>query len=213
MTARKIEYMKLDAIKPATKNVRQHDIGAINQSMSRFGYVEAVQFDERTKRLVAGHGRIDTLKSMRKDGQPPPPGIEVRENEWWVPVQRGWASKDDDEAKAYLIAANRVQELGGWDIAARDEVLAELAKSNLEALAGSGYDADDVERILHFQDFKAPGSPAQAAEPASNPPPADTQPVQPSELEARLGKARRAFECPDNNGLLLKLLEYWEEKQ
>lgn len=152
---RRIEYMPLDGIRPATKNVKAHDIGAINQSMGRFGYVEAVQLDERTERLVAGHGRLDTLRAMRKDNQPAPPGVEVRDGAWWVPVARGWASKDDAEAKAYLIASNRLVELGGWDEAARDAVLQELAQAGEDALAGTGYDTADVDRLLSMADHTA----------------------------------------------------------
>ena len=44
--------------------------------------------------MGAGHGRIDTLKAMQKDKQPPPPGVKVLGDEWLIPVQRGWASAE-----------------------------------------------------------------------------------------------------------------------
>ncbi len=145
---RRIEYMPLQEIKAAKKNVKAHDVGALNASFSRFGYVEAIALDERTQRLIAGHGRVATLKAMLKDAQPPPPGVKVEGDAWMVPVQRGWASADDDEAIGYLIASNRTPELGGWDVEARDEALIKLAKAGEEALRGTGYDAGDVDRIM-----------------------------------------------------------------
>lgn len=148
-TTRRIELMGLSKILPAKKNVKAHDVGAINDSLSRFGYVEAIALDERTERLIAGHGRVDTLKAMRKDKQKPPPGVEVAgDGEWLIPVQRGWASADDDEAIAYLIASNRTPELGGWDQAALNPMLIRLAKAGADALKGTGFDRDDVDRIL-----------------------------------------------------------------
>ena len=148
MTSRRIEFLPLRAIQAAKRNVKDHNIGAIHESVKRFGFADAVVIDERTGSLVAGHGRVETLLAMEQRGEPPPNGIEVRDGVWLAPVQRGWASRNDAEAEAFLIAANRTPELGGWNQSVLDEVLCDLSKQGEEALAGTGFSADYVDKIL-----------------------------------------------------------------
>lgn len=143
---KRIELMSLEALQAHPLNPKDHDLGAIQESVQRFGFVDAVIIDERTGRLVSGHGRVETLRAMRAGGQRPPEGLDA---EWRVPVQRGWASKDDGEASAYLVAANRTVELGGWDDAKLTTLLAELAKTGEGALVGVGFDTDDVDRMIN----------------------------------------------------------------
>jgi hypothetical protein len=66
-----MEYMPLDELVAAESNPKQHhpDIGT---SLDRFGYVEAITLDERTGRMVAGHGRRDQLTAKHQAGDPPP---------------------------------------------------------------------------------------------------------------------------------------------
>lgn len=142
MSDRKLDYIPLKDAKPAKRNPKDHDLGAIYSSVMRFGYVDPIIMDERTGRLVAGHGRIDAIKSIKQEGKPPPSGVKARKDDWLIPVVRGWASKNDAEADAYLLASNRLVELGGWNKADLDEMLKDLASK--DALDGSGYDFDDV---------------------------------------------------------------------
>lgn len=146
---RRIELMQLDKINAAKRNPKDHDLGELITSIRRFGFVDAGVLDERTQRLVAGHGRLEALHSLAKAGlEFPPPGVVLRNGEWWVPVQRGWASKDDNQAEAFIVAANRIPELGGWHEPLLDQVLIDLAKNGEQALAGIGYDADYVDGLL-----------------------------------------------------------------
>lgn len=153
MTKRSTQLMPLSEIKPAIRNPKDHDIGELTTSIKRFGYVDSPVLDERTGRLVAGHGRVEALRwLLKEDPEHPPDGVEGRgaegRVEWLIPVQRGWASKNDREAEAFIIASNRLVELGGWNEAARDALLVEMAKDGDEALAGIGFDSQDVEKIL-----------------------------------------------------------------
>lgn len=144
MTAeRKIAYVPLAGVKEAKKNAKAHDLGALLQSFERFGFGEPPLLDGRTGRLVAGHGRVEALRALKKEGKAPPSGVKGSKVDWLVPVVVGWSSKDDREADAYLLAANRLTELGGWDEAVLEGMLLDLAKA--DALAGSGWDADDVD--------------------------------------------------------------------
>lgn len=148
--------MPLSAVPIAPRNVKGHDIGALQQSILRFGFNDAVIVDDRTGRLVSGHGRVEALRSMyRESRMQTPAGISTVLDgaadivDWLLPVQRGWASKDDAEAEAFLVAANRLVELGGWDDAMLERVLIDLAKAGPEALIGTGFDGDDVDKMIN----------------------------------------------------------------
>lgn len=146
MDGQRIELLPLGQIKEAKQNSKDHDIGEISVSVGRFGFVEPLILDDRTGRLVAGHGRLETLRKIRSSGEDPPVGVSVVDGEWCVPVVRGWASKNDREAQAYLLASNRLVEVGGWIDAELIQQLKELHSDN--ALAGTGFSADDIDRLL-----------------------------------------------------------------
>lgn len=148
-TRRRLDYMPLTEVLEADVNPKRHDGGGIAASLARFGYVEPIALDERTGRLVAGHGRLEQLRALReragktgrghRDGTGgPPDGVVVEDGQWFVPVVRGWSSADDAEADAYLIASNRLSERGGWDEGALAALLADLEQADptLPALAG-----------------------------------------------------------------------------
>lgn len=141
-----IEYMPISQIQGAPTNPKAHDHGTITTSMRRFGYVESMTVDDRTGRLVAGHGRLELLRALKARGKKPPDGVEVRDGEWWAPVQRGWSSKDDVEARAYVVTSNKSSEKGGWNEKLGAE-LAAIADDTAMALAGTGFDDDDLARL------------------------------------------------------------------
>jgi len=141
-----IDWMRVRDLIPAPKNPKRHDLKTLRASLKRFGSVEAPVLDERTGRLVAGHGRAETYRDLEAGGDSPPTGVKVDEGGAWViAVQRGWYSTDDVEASAYVVTSNRSSELGGWDDALLDETLAEVAESDL-GLEGVGFEApiDDL---------------------------------------------------------------------
>lgn len=145
---RRIELLDVDALVPAVRNPKDHDLGELMTSIERFGFVDAVVLDERTGRLVAGHGRVEALQAMRKDKRAVPAGVTESGERWLLPVQRGWASRDDREAEAFIVASNRLVEVGGWDEGRLSALLGDLAKDGEAALAGVGFDASDVSEML-----------------------------------------------------------------
>ena len=139
--------MPLDELEGADINPKGHDEQGIAASLRRFGYVESIVLDERTGKLVAGHGRLDQLRAAKEAGEDPPDGIVVTKGEWTVPVTRGWASKDDNEAKAYLVASNELTSRGGW---ADQQGLADLLTQLQDGpgLDGVGFTTLDLEDLL-----------------------------------------------------------------
>lgn len=132
----KIELVALTNLKPNPINPKNHNEDLLDKSLSTFGYIDPIVIDERTGMMISGHGRKETLDLMRKDGKEPPAGVTVKNGEWMVPVVKGWASKDDTEANAALVALNRTTEQGGWDRENLLPILQELSEANILDLVG-----------------------------------------------------------------------------
>lgn len=147
---RRIDAMPLDDIQEATRNPKTHDAAALDASLTRFGFTEPLIIDERTGRLVAGHGRLTALREKRARGETPPAGVTIVNEKWCVPVARGWRSKNDSDADAYLIASNRIPETGGWDEAALVELAREL-DSAAGGLSGTGIESEALVELNEAQ--------------------------------------------------------------
>ncbi len=141
---------------PALRNAKAHDLQALAASVEAFGLLEPVVLDERTSRLVSGHGRAEWLAASELAGKPdtwpadrawPPEGVWVDgEGRWCWLVTRGFTSRDDNHAHAAGIALNRVGERGGW--------VPELLAQDLDSLIGTqlfdatGFNADDLDDLV-----------------------------------------------------------------
>jgi hypothetical protein len=141
----KVEMLDLSTLKTADRNPKLHASEELKTSVQRFGFVEPIVVDQRTGKMVAGHGRREALVALKEKGEIPE-GVQVRDGRWFVPVLTGWSSKNDAEAEAYVVASNRLTERGGWDEKALGAILEDLSKADL--LAGTGYGEADVDAIL-----------------------------------------------------------------
>lgn len=169
---RYIEHMDVDAISEAVRNPKAHDLETLAKAIERWGFADAPVMDERTVRLVAGHGRLTVLRQWRDAGGLPPDGVEVDvTGRWLVPVQRGWSSKDDREAEAFLMAHNRISEAGGWHDDILGAVLKDMA-AHFEPLGGlatlpMGFSESFLSQILAVP--HAPGEDPGPQEPPAEP--------------------------------------------
>jgi ParB-like chromosome segregation protein Spo0J len=143
----RIEYIDVDEVQRWPRNPKDHDIHEIKKSFTRFGFVNPVIKDETTGKLVAGHGRIDALLHMRDSGLEPPRRTVVDGDKWFVPVLCGIAFDNPAEAEAYVIADNRLTEIGGWKKDLLNTILAEWEGME-DAVEGTGFDIVDIEKIL-----------------------------------------------------------------
>lgn len=123
---RRIEHMRLHEIPRVVRNPKEHDLPGIRTSIEAFGAVVAGELDERTGRLFVGHGRLQVLEEVAAEQVSPPEGVLVDDGAWLVPIVRGWSSRSDADAEAYLIANNRLTERGGWEERMLAEVLADV---------------------------------------------------------------------------------------
>lgn len=149
---RRLEYVPLDELVPATRNAKGHDAEAIAGPIGQFGFMDLPIIDERTGRLVGGHGRREDLLRRRQDGEGPPEGVIEQDGAWLVPVVRGWASRSDADADAAALALNRAGEKGGWNQAVLDEILGDLARHDFDLAQVAGWDSAELEAILAQDD-------------------------------------------------------------
>jgi len=136
MAERGIDYVRLDEVTLAETNPKDHDQPGISRSIGHFGFVEVPVRDERSGRLVAGHGRHEQLQALHAAGATPPDGVVVDgDGMWRMPVITGWASRSDTDAEAYLVASNQLTTAGGWNDSLTG-VLQGLAEADMLDLTG-----------------------------------------------------------------------------
>jgi len=143
----RIELVPLSQVQAWPRNPKKHDEPGLDASLERFGFVNPLVLDETSGRLVAGHGRLEALRRRLEAGKPPPARVEVRGAEWCVPVLMGVSFADEAEAEAYLLADNRLTELGGWDQVALADMLRRPVTERA-ALEGTGFTDEQADRIL-----------------------------------------------------------------
>ena len=161
---RRLVYTPLDELVPADRNARLHDLADLTAKMERFGYLDPVVLDERTGKMIGGHGRLEALQQGKAAGLPAPEGIEVSRGVWKVPVVRGWSSSDDFEADAANLALNPSPNDPGFDQAVLAEILGDLQSAS--ALEGTGYDESALSALLASLEPPAPQpAPADDVEP------------------------------------------------
>jgi hypothetical protein len=168
------------------RNPKRHDQDGIAASFAEFGLAELPLLDERTGLLVAGHGRVNELQARQSAGGAAPDGVRVdADGAWLVPVIRGWASRTDAQAEAYLLGSNRIGERGGWDEGGLALFLSDLAATDFDLAMIAGWDAGELEDCLAEQEvasFDAPeydpsGDPAPLSGPGPIAPEQVTQPA------------------------------------
>lgn len=113
---------------PYERNAKQHpaeQIEKIKDSIKEFGFLSPCLID-RDGNIIAGHGRVEAAKAL---GMETVPCVYV---EGLTETQR----------RAYIIADNRLTELGGWDMDLVEEELQALVSSDFD-ISLTGFELDD----------------------------------------------------------------------
>lgn len=142
-----IEYIPLGVLKKYPKNPKQHDLDTISESINRFGFNDPIALDEATGYLVEGHGRIESLETAKNSGAKPPKNVKLdKDGQWLVPVVRGISFNNPADMEAYLLAANRLTEIGGWDEKALGQILLDLKAA--DKLTGVGWKPREIDAFV-----------------------------------------------------------------
>lgn len=133
----------------ALENPKGHVGPRIRGAIEQFGFMEAAVLDERTGRLVHGHGRLEQVRAMMDEGEDPPDGVTVdAAGNWLWPVTRGWASRSDSEAHVAGVTLNRLSEIGGMaDLEALTRILDAANEVDPALLEVSGYTARELDTL------------------------------------------------------------------
>lgn len=122
------QVVSVEELHPHPENPRRGDVGAIAESLARFGQVKPVlALPDGT--IIAGHHVYYAARHLGWDR---------------IAVVRADLSPSD--ARAYLLADNRISELGGYDPEALGTLLSEV--QSFGGLEGTGYRDEDVKRFL-----------------------------------------------------------------
>ena len=133
----KIEHWPLDRLLPYAANARTHSddqVAQIAGSIAAFGFNVPCLVDERDV-LIAGHGRL--LAAQRLE-------LET------VPVLR-FEHLSEAQARAFVIADNRIAENAGWDDGLLRLELEQLQDADFD-LELTGFELDEIDGLLRQDD-------------------------------------------------------------
>lgn len=133
-----IELVLLDELTTHPLNARQGDIGALCESYRASGFYGTIIVQKSSNTIIAGNHRYLAAKEV---------GFKK------IPV--AYVDVDDDRALAMMVGDNRVGDLATNDDNMLLDLLNRLNASDV-GLAGTGYDADDLDALVQTlnSDFK-----------------------------------------------------------
>lgn len=136
----KMQEVSIDDLVPYERNAKTHDAAQIEKlkaSMQEFGFISPILIDEQ-KNIIAGHGRVMAAREL---GLKTVPAVYV---EGLTEAQR----------KAYIIADNRLTELGGWDNDLLEEELRQLTEEGFNVEL-TGFDIPEESDSVNAGDADA----------------------------------------------------------
>ena len=119
----------IEGISKYPNNPRRGDETKIQESLSRFGQQKPIVVSKATNFIVAGNHVYGAAKALG-----------------WTHIAAVVSDLSDKDAKAYLLADNRMSDIGDYNDSALAAILEDLATTG--ELDGTGYDADDLDQIL-----------------------------------------------------------------
>lgn len=116
----KMVEVAVSKLRPYERNAKIHgpeQIEKLKASIQAFGFLSPCLIDEKNN-IIAGHGRVMAAKEL---GMKSVPCVFVE-------------GLSDEERRAYILADNRLGELGEWDMS--------LVNDELDELTGLDFDVD-----------------------------------------------------------------------
>jgi DNA modification methylase len=130
-----VAYLPLRSIVPDPNNPRLHSsaqIDAIARSIEAFGFNAPILVD-RANRVIAGHGRYEAAKRLTLED---------------VPVIR-LEHLNEQQAKAYMLADNKLTDRSSWDERKVAIVLKELSDIALDfEIEATGFEPPEIDLMI-----------------------------------------------------------------
>jgi DNA modification methylase len=137
-----IEHLSPARLRPDPRNPRSHkppQVAAIARSIQTFGFNMPVLIDSADM-IIAGHGRIAAALKL---GLAEVPAIRI-------------GHLSDDQRRAYMIADNRLSDVGTWNTKLLGEVLRDLTLADLDfELDAIGFSVGEIDLKIEALDEPA----------------------------------------------------------
>lgn len=143
-----------DSFTPYPKNPRRGNLRVVAESLATFGQQSPIVVQKSTGYIVAGNhvweaaGLLAQRKiavSLDEQGNPRPYADAA-----WTAIAANVEDIDDAEARAYLLADNRLSDLSSYDSGALIEVLQEADRKSI--LSSTGFGHGDLVALLAPKD-------------------------------------------------------------
>lgn len=151
-----VQEVAVAVLKPYERNAKIHSgeqVQKIADSIKEFGFLSPCLID-REKNIIAGHGRVEAAKLL---------GLET------VPCVF-IEGLSDEQRRAYILADNKLTEMGEWDM--------DLVMSELTDLDAAGFDIEVTGFELELEEPEITED--------------DFEPIPPEEPKAKLGQIYEA---------------------
>ena len=142
----KMVEVPVSALKPYANNAKKHgrdQLKKLKASIQEFGFLTPCVIDSEYN-LIAGHGRVMAAQEM---------GIEA------VPCVFV-EGLSEEQRKAYILADNRLGELGEWDFSIVDSELLNLNEMNFDVTL-TGFDLPMEETATEIVEDEPPEEPQE----------------------------------------------------
>lgn len=125
----KMVEVSLIKLRPYAQNAKKHpqeQIEKIQNSIQEFGFISPCLIDKENN-IIAGHGRVEAARAL---GMETVPCVYIE-------------GLTDEQRRAYILADNRLTELGGWDMETVSGELEELMETGFD-INLTGFNIDDI---------------------------------------------------------------------
>jgi ParB-like chromosome segregation protein Spo0J len=120
-------------LSPLPGNPRKGDVEAVKRSYERFGQRKPIVAN-RDGTVIAGNHQLKAAQSLG-----------------WGEIAVVFVDDDEQTAKAFALADNRISDLGSYDLDSLAALLSEIA-SDTDLLLDTGYDEDFLKGLLALGD-------------------------------------------------------------
>lgn len=125
----RVQEVSIDLLKPYENNAKVHteeQINKIAESIEAFGFLSPCLIDNNYN-IIAGHGRVLASKQLNLEKVP------------CVFIE----GLTETQRKAYILADNRLTEMGEWDYDLLSDELANLKENDFD-IDLTGFNIDDI---------------------------------------------------------------------